>query len=156
MGTGLPLSSNLPIRGPRKYAAIKAATPPKVCTAPLPEKSWNICEFIGLYEIVPLRKYCPNTILLQNKNVWGFTFPIMCCNYDMIMFYKFCPSWCNNFWSHSSLHFIYGLKPLSSINIHSHLIMYHNLSSVVGVWYSCVQPSYFCPRPVTYNWINNT
>ena len=39
MGTGLPLASNLPIRGPNISAPINAATPPKVCTTPLPAKS---------------------------------------------------------------------------------------------------------------------
>ena len=39
MDWGLPFSSNLPIRGPRRTAPHNAATPPQTWTTPLPAKS---------------------------------------------------------------------------------------------------------------------
>ena len=38
---GFPFLSYLPIRGPRIAAPTHAATPPTICTAVLPAKSWN-------------------------------------------------------------------------------------------------------------------
>ena len=37
----LPSLEYLPIRGPRTMAPIRAATPPTICTAQEPAKSWN-------------------------------------------------------------------------------------------------------------------
>ena len=41
MARGLPWSSYLPIRGPRMAAPMQAHTPPTMCTAVDPAKSWN-------------------------------------------------------------------------------------------------------------------
>ena len=41
MALDLPLFEYFPIRGPRMTAPINAATPPTICTAQEPAKSWN-------------------------------------------------------------------------------------------------------------------
>ena len=41
MALGLPFLSYLPMRGPRIFAPISAHTPPTICTAVEPAKSWK-------------------------------------------------------------------------------------------------------------------
>ena len=41
MARGLPFLSYLPMRGPRIFAPMSAHTPPTICTAVEPAKSWK-------------------------------------------------------------------------------------------------------------------
>ena len=53
----LPPFVYLPIRGPRMMAPIRAATPPTICTAQEPAKSWNPIWLIN----PPPQIQCPDT-----------------------------------------------------------------------------------------------